>query len=47
MHHRTFFQGSEQPPTFPQEQLRKVIEEKGYQERIKILDVGERWISAE
>ena len=44
MHHRTFFQGSDAPPTEAQDALRRVAVEKGIQDRVKILDFGERCI---
>jgi L-ascorbate metabolism protein UlaG (beta-lactamase superfamily) len=47
MHYRTFFQGSQQSPTFAQDLLRQVIEEKGYGDRIRILDIGEQQVFSE
>ncbi|MGB2868358.1 MAG: MBL fold metallo-hydrolase [Bacteroidota bacterium] len=44
MHYRTFFQGSDAPPTEAQESLKRVAVEKGIQDRVKILDFGERCI---
>jgi L-ascorbate metabolism protein UlaG (beta-lactamase superfamily) len=44
MHYRTFFQGSQQAPTFAEDLLRQVVEEKGYGDRIRILDIGEQQV---
>jgi len=44
IHYKTFFQGLEPDPLYPQRLLEKIVEEKGYQDRIKILDFGEQRI---
>jgi L-ascorbate metabolism protein UlaG (beta-lactamase superfamily) len=44
IHYKTFFQGLEPDPLYPQRLLEKIVEEKGYQNRIKILDFGEQRI---
>jgi N-acyl-phosphatidylethanolamine-hydrolysing phospholipase D len=44
IHYKTFFQGLEPDPLYPQQLLEKIIEEKGYQDRIKMLDIGEQRI---
>ena len=44
MHHRTFFQGVETAPTFAQDLLKRILEEKKIHARVKILDIGEQWI---
>jgi len=40
MHHKPFNQGLEPGPAYTQELLERVIEEKGYRDRIQILDIG-------
>lgn len=45
MHHRTFFQGLEPTAGYAQDLLEKVIEEIGCRDRIRILEIGEQWIS--
>lgn len=44
MHHRTFFQGFDPDPTYAQRMLEKIVDEKGLQSRVRILDIGERTI---
>jgi L-ascorbate metabolism protein UlaG (beta-lactamase superfamily) len=47
MHHRTFFQGLEPGTDYAQKLLEKIIEEKGYRDRVKVLDIGEQQILIE
>lgn len=44
IHYKTFFQGLEPDPLYPQRLLQEVIEKKGYQDRIKMLDIGEQQV---
>jgi N-acyl-phosphatidylethanolamine-hydrolysing phospholipase D len=44
MHHRTFVQGFDSSPTYPQELLKKIVKEKGLEDRVLILDIGEQKI---
>ncbi|HTP13789.1 MAG TPA: MBL fold metallo-hydrolase [Bacteroidota bacterium] len=44
IHHRTFYQGLEPQITFAEDGLRKIVQEKKLQDRIAILQVGERKI---
>ncbi len=47
IHHRTFYQGLEPQITFAEDELRKIVREKELQDRIDILQVGERKIVQE
>jgi N-acyl-phosphatidylethanolamine-hydrolysing phospholipase D len=44
IHYKTFFQGLEPDPLYPQRLLREIIEKKGYQDRVRMLDIGEQQI---
>jgi N-acyl-phosphatidylethanolamine-hydrolysing phospholipase D len=47
IHHDTFFQGLEPKPTYALTILQKLIEERGLQDRVKILGIGEQIIVKE
>jgi L-ascorbate metabolism protein UlaG (beta-lactamase superfamily) len=47
IHHDTFFQGMEPAPTYARAILQKLMEERGLQDRVKILDIGEQIIVKE
>ncbi len=42
IHHRTFYQGLEPRITFAEEELEKIIDKKGLQNRIYVIKIGER-----
>lgn len=44
VHYKTFIQGLELDPLYGQKLLEKIAEERGYQDRIKLLDIGEQRI---
>ncbi len=44
IHHRTFYQGLEPTITFAEDELKKIVSEQGLQDRIYIMNVGERKI---
>ena len=47
IHHDTFFQGLEPAPSYAKTILQKLIEERGLQDRVRILDIGEQLIVKE
>ena len=47
IHHDTFFQGLEPAPSYATTILRKLIEERSLQNRVRILDIGEQLIVKE
>lgn len=44
MHHRTFVQGFDAKPTTPQEALLKIVDQKGLQQKVIVLAIGEQRI---
>jgi L-ascorbate metabolism protein UlaG (beta-lactamase superfamily) len=44
IHHRTFYQGLEPTITFAEDQLKEIVSERGLQDKIYIMRVGERKI---
>jgi L-ascorbate metabolism protein UlaG (beta-lactamase superfamily) len=44
IHHRTFYQGLETQITFAEDELKKIVIDKGLQDKIYIIKVGERKI---
>jgi N-acyl-phosphatidylethanolamine-hydrolysing phospholipase D len=47
IHHDTFFQGLEPAPSYAKTILQKLIEERGLQDRVRILNIGEQLIVKE
>lgn len=47
IHHSTFFQGMEPEPAYAKRIMQKLIEERGLQDRVKLLDIGEQVVLKE
>jgi N-acyl-phosphatidylethanolamine-hydrolysing phospholipase D len=47
IHHDTFFQGLEPTPSYAKTIMQKLVEERGLQQRVKILDIGEQIVLKE
>jgi N-acyl-phosphatidylethanolamine-hydrolysing phospholipase D len=47
IHHDTFFQGLEPTPSYAKTIMQKLVEERGLQQRVKILEIGEQIVLKE